>query len=103
MELKNTTELVKQVLETVPAARNSDERLYIEVLKLYSDEAGVRYESWPFGDALMSLHRWGVPPYETVSRCRRRVQAKFPELRADAAVEDFRAEKQAGFKEWAVN
>ena len=33
-ELKNTTLLVKQVLETVPAARRSDMILYIEVVKI---------------------------------------------------------------------
>ena len=96
-ELKNTTMKVRQVLATVPAARNSDNILYIEVVRLI-DQQVLRL---PLAVVLQNLKDYNLPSIETVGRCRRKLQAQFPELRANKAVEEFRSELETEFREWA--
>ena len=96
-ELKNTTMKVRQVLATVPAARNSDNILYLEVVRLI-DQHVLRL---PLAVVLKNLKDYSLPSMETVGRCRRKLQAQFPELRADKTVEEFRSELEAEFREWA--
>ena len=96
-ELKNTTMKVRQVLATVPAARNSDNILYLEVVRLI-DQHVLRL---PLAVVLNNLKDYNLPSMETVGRCRRKLQAQFPELRADKTVEEFRSELEAEFREWA--
>ena len=96
-ELKNTTMKVRQVLATVPAARNSDNILYLEVVRLI-DQHVLRL---PLAVVLNNLKEYNLPTIETVGRCRRKLQAQFPELRADKTVEEFRTELEAEFREWA--
>ena len=96
-ELKNTTMKVRQVLATVPAARNSDNILYLEVVRLI-DQHVLRL---PLAVVLNNLKDYNLPSMETVGRCRRKLQAQFPELRADKTVEKSRSELEAEFREWA--
>lgn len=96
-ELKNTTLLVKQVLETVPAARNSDNLLFIEVVKIIN----INLIFKPLAEVLTNLKKYDLPSIETVGRCRRKLQAEFPELKAAAAVQGIRGDREADFREWA--
>ena len=97
-KLKNTTKLVKQVLETSPAARNDDKELYLHVLSLW----GVDYlMDCPYAKVLHILEELGVPSMETVGRCRRKVQQEHPELKANAEVQGFRDGLEVEFREWA--
>lgn len=96
-ELKNTTELVKQVLETVPAARNSDNLLFIEVVKIINLNLIFK----PLAEVLTNLTEYGLPSIETVGRCRRKIQAECPELRAKQAVQECRADREEEFRSWA--
>ena len=85
------------MLATVPAARNSDNILYIEVVRLI-DQQVLRL---PLAVVLQNLKDYNLPSIETVGRCRRKLQAQFPELRANKAVEEFRSELEKEFREWA--
>lgn len=96
-ELKNTTLLVKQVLETVPAARRSDMILYIEVVKIINKSLIFK----PLAEVLTNTKKYALPTPETTGRCRRKLQAQFPELRASADVQDFRSDREEEFREWA--
>ena len=96
-ELKNTTMKVRQVLATVPAARNSDNILYLEVVRLI-DQHVLRL---PLAVVLNNLKDYNLPSMETVGRCRRKLQAQFPELRANKTVAECRSELEAEFREWA--
>ena len=96
-KLRNTTMLVRQVLATVPEARNSDNVLYIEVVRLI-DQNVLRT---PFAVVMQNLKLFNLPSIETVGRCRRKLQARFPELRADKEVEEFRKGLEEFFREWA--
>ena len=96
-ELRNTTMMVRQVLATVPAARNSDNILYIEVVRLI-DQHILRM---PLAVVLQNLKEYNLPSIETVGRCRRKLQAEFPELRASLEVQEFRSGLETEFREWA--
>ena len=96
-ELKTTTLLVKQVLETVPAARNSDNLLFIEVVKIIN----INLIFKPLAEVLTNLKEYDLPSIETVGRCRRKLQAQFPELRAAATVQGIRDGREEEFREWA--
>ena len=96
-KLRNTTMMVRQVLVTVPAARNSDNILYLEVVRLI-DQHVLRL---PLAVVLQNMKEYNLPTIETVGRCRRKLQARFPELRANRAVEEFRSELKEEFREWA--
>lgn len=96
-ELRNTTKLVQQVLEEVPAARNSDNVLYMEVVRIINQSV-LRM---PLAVVLQNMKTFNLPSIETVGRCRRKLQAEIPELRADKTVEEFRTELEDAFREWA--
>ena len=96
-ELRNTTKMVKYVLEKEPRTRNSDNLLWLEVIKLVNH--GVLRK--PMSEVLQNLNVYGLPSIETVGRCRRKLQAEHPELRAKQAVQECRADMEAEFMEWA--
>lgn len=96
-ELKTTTMLVKQVLEEVPAARNSDMVLYIEVVKKINQSLIFK----PLIEVLTNIREYGLPTPETTSRCRRKLQAESDELKATGAVQEYRSELEEDFREWA--
>lgn len=96
-ELRNTTKMVKYVLEKEPRTRNSDNLLWLEVIKLVNQ--GVLRK--PMSEVLQNLNEYGLPSIETVGRCRRKLQAEHPELRANKSVQDCRAEREEEFRELA--
>lgn len=98
-KLMNTTKVVKQVLEAVPAARNDDKELYLHVLSKMNMDYLL---TCPFAAVLHKLEDLGMPSMETVGRCRRKVQQEHPELKANAEVQGFRDELEEEFRAWAV-
>ena len=96
-ELRNTTKMVKYVLVKEPRTRNSDNLLWLEVIKLVNQ--GVLRK--PMAEVLQNLNEYGLPSIETVGRCRRKIQAECTELRAKKAVQDCRAVREEEFRELA--
>ena len=96
-ELRNTTKMVKYVLEKEPRTRNSDNLLWLEVVKL-KNQGVLRM---PMAVVMQNLSTYGLPSIETVGRCRRKLQAAHPELRAERAVEAFRTGLEEFLREWA--
>ena len=96
-ELKNTTELVKELLRTQPATRNSDDILYISVCRCINPIA----INLSFADVLLKRKEWGIPPFESVRRARQKVQAENPELAANSNVEGHRTLNEMVFREYA--
>ena len=96
-ELRNTTKMVKYVLDKEPITRNSDNLLWLEVIKLVNQ--GVLRK--PMAEVLQNLTEYNLPSIETVGRCRRKIQSEHPELRAKQAVQECRAEREEEFRELA--
>ena len=101
LDLKNTTALVKSILEQDKQCRNSDSYLYLKVLSVVGKQKGIDIEKMPVPYFLLNLHGAGLPPFESVRRARQKIQAAYPELAACEAVEGFRAENEAEFMAYA--
>lgn len=97
MKIDNVENLVKQALIKNKSARDDDHLLYIEVVYII-DPALVNVN---FMMNFKSAKQLGLPPFESVSRARRKLQEKYPELRATSKVENARKEKQMEFEEYS--
>lgn len=96
-ELKQTTELVKHLLQTKPETRNSDMLLFVEVCRAINPEI-VRY---PMQHVLLHLTEFRLPTTETVRRTRQKIQAEFPELASDKRIQKMKAEREKEFRQYA--
>ena len=93
MELK---EVIRQILEDVPEARDSDRRCICEVYKrIYPNALNSRFESVVMSSAF--------PSFESVTRTRRKVQAENPDLRAKKDIEKARELEESKYRKWAVS
>ena len=102
LDLKNTTALVKSILEQDKQCRNSDSFLYLKVLSVIGQQKGIDIEKMSVPYFLLNLHGAGLPGFETVRRTRQKIQQHHPELAASEAVEGFRAENEQVFRAYAV-
>lgn len=100
-ELNTTTNLVKGILEEYPDTRNSDNILYVRVCEHIGREHGININKMSMPFSLLNLKDYNMPQYETVGRCRRKLQAEYPELQADANVEAQRELNETDFKAYA--
>lgn len=94
LDLKNTTALVKSILEQDKQCRNSDSLLYLKVLSVVGKQKGIDLEKMSVPYFLLNLHGAGFPGFETVRRTRQKIQQHHPDLAACEAVEGFRAENE---------
>jgi hypothetical protein len=101
LDLKNTTALVKSILEQDNQCRNSDSFLYLKVLSAAAKQKGIDLEKMTVPYFLLNLHGAGLPPFESVRRARQKIQVAYPHLAASKAVQDFRTENEAAYREFA--
>ena len=101
-DLKNTTALVKNLLEQDERCRNSDSFLYLRVLSTVADQKGINLNSVSIPTFLLQHHGTNFPIFESVRRARQKIQAARPDLAACEAVEGFRAENEAQFRAYAA-
>ena len=98
LDLKNTTALVKSILEQDKQCRNSDSFLYLKVLSTVAKKKGITLNFMTVPDFLINHHGKHFPPFESVRRARQKIQAAHPELAASESVEGFRAENEAEYR-----
>lgn len=96
-ELKETAKLVKVILENYPIARDSDQYLYLRVAKSLNPDSLER----PFVEVMANLKELGLPCFETVRRCRQKVQEENPRLKGTQKVRSYRSINEEVFKEFA--
>lgn len=101
MNLHTTTDIVKSILKENPDARNSDNVLYLQVLKVLGERKGVSLENMSVLSFFLNIKEMGVPSIETVGRCRRKIVETHPELAGNDTVEGFRAANEEEFREYA--
>lgn len=101
MNLHTTTDIVKNILQECPEARNSDNVLYLQVLKVLGERKGVSLENMSVLSFFLNIKEMGVPSIETVGRCRRKIVETHPELAGNDTVEGFRAANEEEFREYA--
>lgn len=100
-DLKNTTALVKSILERDKQARNSDSFLYLKVLSVVADRKGINLKFVSVPHLLLNLQGTVFPPFESVRRARQKLQRRHPELAACEAVEEFRDENEQLYRAYA--
>lgn len=88
--------LVVKILKQDVESRNSDNKLYIAVI----DSIVPNGSQMPVADLFLNQKKLGIPPYESVSRCRRRVQSDCPELRGNKEVSNGRRNKERQFRDY---
>ena len=101
LDLKNTTALVKSILEQDKQCRNSDSFLYLKVLSVVGKRKGIDIETVPVPYFLTNLQGTAFPPFESVRRARQKIQQHHPELAACDRVEGFRDDNESTFREFA--
>lgn len=95
-ELKTATEIVKDILENDPTARNSDDYLYYMVCSRI-DGISVHL---PFWKVLLNRKQYKYPAFESVRRIRQKMQEKYPELAGNHKVEKRREENEEVFRRY---
>lgn len=86
--------IVEKVLKDNPATRADNFVLYVEVLKKFIDPK-MSIES-----AFLNHRRLGIPSLETITRCRRKIQERNPDLKEDRATKA-REEEEKEFREYS--
>ena len=96
MKMLTLQKKVQTILTNVPEARANDKLLYFRLV----EEMSPNTLGMAFGSFLLDRHST-VPSFESVSRCRRKVQELYPDLRADKRVTEIRRSKEEEYKEYA--
>ena len=91
--LRQITQMVEWCLDRYPETRSSDR----ELIKVLYEEF---YSIWaePF---YMVLNRNDLPSFESIRRCRQKIQEEHEEYRAVKPIEDKRIEVQADYIAYA--
>lgn len=96
---KNMELTVERILEEIPSTRKSDDELVYQYM-LESEFAW--YLSKPYGWILKHGKSHKLPMRSSISRARRKVQERRPELK-DKDTAGYRAELEEEYREWARN
>ena len=100
LNFTSTEEMVTYVLEKYPITRQSDSHLLLGVYALIDKEV----VKMPFKDVMKKITSdKRFPSFETVSRCRRKVQAKREELKNKDVANYRENELQKAFKKYATS
>mgnify|MGYP003290386412 CR=1 FL=1 len=100
-DLKTIKALVHIILEEDEKARNSDSYLYLRVLNTVAEKENIKLAEIHVIDFLLNLHKSPFPPFESVRRTRQKIQEKYPHLAPCKVVEEYRAENEKAFLEFA--
>ena len=87
--------VVQDVLTRVPEARKDNYILYNEVLKAFIST------DISFASICIEHAKLGIPALETITRCRRKLQAKYPELQADIETIAIREDEEQEYRNYS--
>lgn len=96
-KIKKVENIVRSILEDYPDARNSDNILY----ELVVSKTNPDVLHMPFKDYLIYFKDYNLPRFETVARCRRKLQEQEPHLRSVEDVRKWRKENETEFRNYA--
>lgn len=99
LEIGTIKDTVKECLEKFPTTRNNDDYLFLKVVEARCPDITGR----SFAYVLFHRDELGIPPYESVTRVRRKIQEECPSLRAAEKVEQYREETEMFMREWSVS
>lgn len=97
MKQNKVEEYVKEILERNKSTRENDHLLYIVVYAKSPELVNSNFKQ------VFKNHKtYGLPSFESVSRCRRKLQEKYSELKPVIEVQKAREEKELEMFEYAM-
>ena len=94
-KLMKVEEVVEQILRKDEYARNNDVYLILRYIsKVYPYEIGKKFE-----EAMTNVSKKGLS-FESITRARRKIQNKYPELRNEK-ISNFRYEKKKDYIDYS--
>lgn len=93
MKLNTLESTVEDLLRTYPQLRGNDRKLYLAYLWKKGYALGVTIKDFFNDDS--------YPSYESVTRCRRKLQEFYPELLPDAKTQQKRKENEERYLDYA--
>ena len=99
--LKETSKIVKVILEEDQRCRNSDSLLYMKVLEYIDYRDGSSFRYMPLAVFLREMPVLAVPSFETVRRTRQKVQSLCPELAACDKVKGMRMVNETEYRQFS--
>ena len=97
MEIIKLYDLVKKLLQEKEELRGDDDFLYCEVIKnIYPNILNLTAEQFFY-----KRKNYKIPSFESVSRCRRKLQEEHPELRPPKKVQEARQIQEEKFYNFA--
>lgn len=100
--LQKLEDTVKVVLESNMSAREDDFILVLSVyekLLSYSDYV----DTMSFRELLTNHVALDLPPFESVTRCRRKLQQEYPDLKSTIGTQMIRTNETATYIEYALD
>lgn len=94
-KIKDTEKKVEYILSEIPETRK-DDFILIAVFKDFY------FKGYTMEQCMLNHNELGFPSFETITRCRRKIQAKYPEL-ANSKVQEMRADREQDFKAYALS
>ena len=99
--LKELSNRVKRILEDNENARNSDNVLYLYVLRSYGEEIGLDIDNMSVPMLLLHCRDMGLPSLESMGRARRKVQELYPELKSKDDIQAMKEVQEETYKSFA--
>jgi hypothetical protein len=101
-KLETIKQLVQSILEKDEQARNNDNYLYLRVLQTVAREENRPHpHDMTAEHFFLNMSAFGFPPFESVRRTRQKVQQECPWLSSCKKVEEYRAEQEEVYREFA--
>ena len=100
MELKQLKDIVIETLKQGKTFRENDDLLYLTIcIKLFSNRGSIT--NMTVADFFTNRKKYGLPTFESVSRCRRKVQEERPDLKPCEKIQKARDDKREEMYHWS--
>ena len=106
MEIIKLYDLVKKLLQEKEELRGDDDLLYLTVIRIvhpYWNNGRITtdIENATIGEFFTSRKSAKLPTFESVTRCRRKVQEERPELKPCKKIQEARTKREEEFYKWS--
>ena len=106
MELKKLSDLVTDLLKENEKLRGDDDLLYLAVVQKIHPYWGngrinTDIKNAPIGEFFTMRKSAKLPTFESVTRCRRKVQEERPDLKPCEKIQEARTKREEEFYNWS--
>ena len=106
MEIIKLYDLVKKLLQEKEELRGDDDLLYLSVIRIVhpywnNGRTTTNIENVTIGEFFNSRKSAKLPTFESVTRCRRKVQEERPDLKPCKKIQEARTKREEEFYNWS--